>query len=203
MFMPLLAVVRHGQSVWNLENKFTGDVDVDLTPLGRTEAREAGKKLKGILFGQAFTSALKRAQETLTLILEETGPPLPPITKDAALNERSYGDLQGLNKEEMARKYGAGQVLIWRRSYSVVPPGGESLENTASRVLPYYRRQIEPLLKAGENILIVAHGNSLRALMMYLEDISPEAIADVNLPTGTPRLYTMNAQGKIEKAEYL
>ena len=201
--MPLLAIVRHGQSVWNLENRFTGEVDIDLTPQGRTEAREAGKKLRGIEFSRCFTSALKRAQETLSLILEETGHPGLPITRDKALNERNYGDLQGLNKDDMARKYGSEQVLIWRRSYSVVPPGGESLENTAERVLPYYRKEIEPLLRAGENILIVAHGNSLRALMMYLEDIGPETIAGVNLPTGTPRLYTMNGQLDIEKAEYL
>jgi 2,3-bisphosphoglycerate-dependent phosphoglycerate mutase len=201
--MPLLAIVRHGQSVWNLENRFTGEVDIDLTPQGRAEARAAGQKLKGIEFNHCFTSALKRAQETLTLILEEMGHPNLPVTRNKALNERNYGELQGLNKEEMARKYGAEQVMTWRRSYSVTPPGGESLEDTAGRVLPYYRQEIEPLLKAVENILIVAHGNSLRALMMYLENIGPEAIAGVNLPTGTPRLYTMNGQLEIGKSEYL
>ena len=217
--MPLLVLVRHGQSVWNLENRFTGNVDVDLTPLGREEARAAGRKLKGIVFDHCFTSGLRRAQETLSLILAErggsdggpggdskiglNGGSVLPVTSDKALDERSYGELQGLNKDEMSRKYGAEQVVTWRRSYRVVPPGGESLENTAARVLPYYHAQIEPLLRAGQNILIVAHGNSLRALMMYLENISPEAIAEVNLPTGVPRMYTMDGELRVEGVEYL
>ncbi|MDR3711995.1 MAG: 2,3-bisphosphoglycerate-dependent phosphoglycerate mutase [Puia sp.] len=201
--MPLLVIVRHGQSAWNLENRFTGEVDIDLTPLGREEARLAGEKLKTFVFGHCFTSALKRAQESLSLILEEMGGAAPPIIIDKALNERNYGDLQGLNKAETARKYGDAQVALWRRSYAVKPPGGESLKDTADRVLPYYRQQIEPLLKAGENILIVAHGNSLRALMMHLENISAEAIADTNLPTGQPRVYMMDENLKIEKVAYL
>ncbi len=195
--MPLLVIVRHGQSVWNLENRFTGDVDVDLTETGRREAHEAGKDLKEIHFDYCFTSLLKRAEETLQIILQEIQQPGIPVKRDKALNERNYGDLQGLNKAEMAEKYGQPQIDIWRRSYAVRPPGGESLEDTAARVIPYYKKEIEPLLKTGKNILIVAHGNSLRALMMYLENLSAEAIAEVNLPTGSPRLYTFDEHLKL------
>jgi len=201
--MPLLVLVRHGQSVWNLENRFTGEVDVDLTPLGREEARAAGKKLKSIAFSNGFTSVLRRAEETLSLILEETGHPGLPVTRSKALNERNYGDLQGLNKAEMAKKYGEEQIALWRRSYSVRPPGGESLQDTAARVIPYYEQEIEPLLKKGKNILVVAHGNSLRSLMMHLEAISEAAIAEVNIPTGLPRQYRLDANGKIEEVVYL
>jgi 2,3-bisphosphoglycerate-dependent phosphoglycerate mutase len=201
--MPLLALVRHGQSAWNLENRFTGEVDVDLTELGRQEARAAGKRLSGISFSRAFTSMLKRAEETLELILDEAGLKDLPVIRDKALNERNYGQLQGLNKAETAQKYGDQQVLVWRRSYSVRPPGGESLEDTAARVIPYYEMKISPALKTGENILVVAHGNSLRALMMRLENISEEDIAEVNLPTGKPRLYTMDADLKVLRVEYL
>src|ERR1700733_11898067 len=201
--MPLLAIVRHGQSVWNLENRFTGDTDVDLTPLGRQEARAAGKKLAGILFYRAFTSVLKRAEETLAIILEETGEPDLPVTRDKALNERCYGQLQGANKMETAEKYGELQVAVWRRSYDPEPPGGESLKDTAARVIPYYRSAIEPLLRQNENILIVAHGNSLRALMMHLENISGQEIEDVDIATGIPRLYTFTAELRIENVRYL
>lgn len=201
--MPLLVLVRHGQSAWNLENRFTGEVDVDLTPLGRQEARTAGEKLKPFSFAHGFTSVLSRAIETMSLILETSGHPDLPISRDKALNERNYGDLQGLNKSDIAKKYGDHQVAIWRRSYAVRPPGGESLQDTATRVLTYYNKEIQPLLNKGENILIVAHGNSLRALMMYLEQLSEEEIAEVNLPTGTPRLYTLNEELKIEKVAYL
>ena len=201
--MPLLVLVRHGQSTWNLENRFTGEVDVDLTPLGRQEARAAGEKLKPFSFAHGFTSVLSRAIETLSLILETSGHPDLPISRDKALNERNYGDLQGLNKSDIAKKYGDHQVAIWRRSYAVRPPGGESLQDTATRVLAYYNKEIQPRLNKGEDILIVAHGNSLRALMMYLEQLSEEEIAEVNLPTGTPRLYTLNKELKIEKVAYL
>jgi 2,3-bisphosphoglycerate-dependent phosphoglycerate mutase len=201
--MPLLVIVRHGQSVWNLENRFTGEVDVLLTPLGREEARAAGQKLKDMAFSRAFTSVLQRAIETLTLILEATGETDLPVTRNKALNERNYGQLQGLNKTGVADQYGEQQVAVWRRSFSMRPPGGESLADTAARVLPYYRQEIEPLLKKGENVLIVAHGNSLRSLMMYLEEISEEGIADVDLPTGTPRCYTMDDRLRIGKVEYL
>lgn len=201
--MPLLSIVRHGQSTWNLENRFTGEVDVDLTPLGREEARSAGKKLAQIPFSRCFTSVLKRAIETLEIILEEMHEPGLPVTRDKALDERNYGQLQGLNKAETAKKYGDQQVAIWRRSYNVRPPGGESLEDTSRRVIPYYTRAIEPWLKKGENILIVAHGNSLRSLMMHLEHIGEDKISAVDLPTGTPRLYTFDPQLVLQTVVYL
>lgn len=201
--MPLLTLIRHGQSTYNLENRFTGNVDVPLTPLGEEEARDAGKKLKGLKYDRAYTSMLKRAQESLSIILAEIGQTDIPIVKNAALDERMYGSLQGLNKAETATKYGDAQVEIWRRSYAVRPPDGESLEDTFNRTIPYYKSEIEPKLKAGENILIVAHGNSLRALMMYLEHIDQEAIAHVNIPTGTPRLYTLDEDLKIDHVTYL
>jgi 2,3-bisphosphoglycerate-dependent phosphoglycerate mutase len=201
--MSLLVIVRHGQSVWNLENRFTGEVDVDLTPLGREEARAAGRKLVGIPFSKCFTSVLKRAVETLSIILEEIGRPDLPVIRDRALNERNYGQLQGLNKAEIVKQYGDAQVAIWRRSYDVAPPGGESLKDTVRRVIPYYKKEIEPLLKKGENVLVVAHGNSLRALMMHLENISAEAIAEVNIPTGIPRMYEFDGEMRIVKVAYL
>jgi 2,3-bisphosphoglycerate-dependent phosphoglycerate mutase len=201
--MPLLAIVRHGQSVWNLENRFTGEVDVDLTTLGRQEAIAAGKKLALIPFSCCFTSILKRAMETLELILQQTHAKHLPVIRDKALDERNYGELQGLDKAATAKKYGEEQVALWRRSYSVRPPGGESLKDTAARVIPYYTKNIEPRLKKGENILIVAHGNSLRALMMHLEHIGEDTIATVDLPTGTPRLYTFNEQLMLQNVVYL
>jgi 2,3-bisphosphoglycerate-dependent phosphoglycerate mutase len=201
--MPLLSIVRHGQSAWNLENRFTGEVDVDLTSLGREEARSAGKKLAHIHFSRCFTSVLKRAIETLEIILGEMHQQGLPIIRDKALNERNYGQLQGLNKAETAVKYGDQQVAIWRRSYAVRPPGGESLQDTAARVIPYYKSDIEPYLKKGEDILIVAHGNSLRALMMHLEHIGEDKITAVDLPTGTPRLYTFDEQLRVVSVDYL
>lgn len=201
--MPLLTLIRHGQSTYNLENRFTGIVDVPLTLLGEEEARDAGKKLKGLKYDRAYTSMLKRAQESLNIILKEIQQTDIPIIMNAALDERMYGSLQGLNKAETATKYGDVQVEIWRRSYAVRPPNGESLEDTFNRTVPYYKLEIEPKLKAGENILIVAHGNSLRALMMYLEHIDQEAIAHVNIPTGTPRLYTLGDDLKIDHVTYL
>lgn len=201
--MPILTIVRHGQSQWNLENKFTGDADVPLTETGRTEARLAAAKLKHVVFDAAFTSLLLRAQETLDIILSETKEQGVPVTKNAAFNERSYGDLQGLNKTDVATRYGAALVEEWRRAYDAVPPGGESLKQTAARVIPYYQQEVEPLLVAGKNVLIVAHGNSLRALMMYLENINPENIASVNIPTGIPRLYTLSSHLKLVDVLYL
>ena len=189
--MSILVLVRHGQSTYNLENRFTGETDVPLTPRGREEARKAGEKLRDIPFTHGFTSVLQRAIDTMTLVLEEAHQPQLPVTRDRALNERNYGRLQGLNKAEMAKEYGEEQVAVWRRSFSIRPPGGESLADTAHRVIPYYEQQILPLLQKGGNILIVAHGNSLRALMMYLEGISEEAIAHVDLPTGAPRRYLL------------
>jgi 2,3-bisphosphoglycerate-dependent phosphoglycerate mutase len=201
--MSILILVRHGQSVYNFENRFTGTVDIGLTPLGEDEAKQTGEKLKEYSFDRAYTSMLIRAQESLRIILEVLMQTNIDVIKNAALNERMYGSLQGLNKEEIAKKYGEEQVEIWRRSYAVSPPDGESLADTFARAVPYYKTEIEPKLGAGENVLIVAHGNSLRALMMYLENISPEDIAKVNMPTGVPRMYTLNTELKVLAAVYL
>ncbi len=203
--MSYLVLVRHGQSQWNLENRFTGNVDVDLTTQGRAEAKLTGDKLKNknFQFDSAFTSVLKRAEETLTIILQEINQPNIKIFRDAALNERSYGQLQGLNKAEIAEKYGADQVHTWRRSFDVAPPGGESLLDTQKRVLPYYQHNIEPLLKEQKNCMIVAHGNSLRSLMMVLENIGQEAITQIDIPTGVPRLYEFDEHFKLVSANYI
>ncbi|MET3036663.1 2,3-bisphosphoglycerate-dependent phosphoglycerate mutase [Chryseobacterium sp. NRRL B-14859] len=187
--MEKLFLVRHGQSLWNLENRFTGWQDIDITETGIEEAKKAGIALKGEKIDIAFTSVLIRAQHTLSIILDEIGNPNIPVIKDKALNERSYGNLEGLNKAETAQKYGDEQVHIWRRSYDVVPPGGESLKDTYNRVIPYFEREILPLLKQGKNVLIVAHGNSLRALIMYLEHLSPEEILEREIATGVPLTY--------------
>ncbi len=199
--MSLLILVRHGQSTWNLENRFTGEVDVDLTPLGEQEAAKAGELLKPFRLDQGYTSVLVRAIRTMDIILEAIGHPLP-IERSAALNERNYGDLQGLNKAETEKKYGKAQVHEWRRSFNTRPPGGESLADTVARVLPYYRSRIEIDIRDEKNVLVVAHGNSLRALMMYLEEISEQAIAELNLATGIPRVYEFEA-AKLKKAYYL
>ena len=199
----LLTLIRHGQSTYNLENRFTGDADVPLTPFGRQEALQAGQKLKGIRFDLAFTSLLQRAEETLQIILKEIGQTTIPVKRDKALNERRYGDLQGLNKAETSVKFGEAQVLIWRRSYEVRPPGGESLEDTFNRTVPYYKSEIEPELLAGKNILVVAHGNSLRALVMYLEHIGKDDILKLNIPTGIPRNYSFDSTLKLMAASYL
>jgi len=194
--MPTLALVRHGQSLWNLENRFTGWVDVPLTEQGRAEAKRAGELLAGQTFQVAYTSALGRAQETLRIILETMGVALPVI-RDQALNERHYGDLQGLNKKELAEQYGAEQVQLWRRSFSVAPPGGESLEMTAKRTLPFYERAIQGDLKQGKNVLVVAHGNSNRSMVMKLDALSPEAVVALELATGAPLLYEISAAGAV------
>ena len=201
--MSQLTLVRHGQSTYNLENRFTGNLDVELTDLGRREAVSAGENLKSYHFDFVYTSMLKRAQETLTIILEEINQITIPVIFNAALNERMYGDLQGLNKAEIGKQYGETQLEIWRRSYAVRPPGGESLEDTYKRTVPYYISVIKPKLKQGKNILIVAHGNSLRALIMYLENINTEAIAKVNIPTGIPRLYLFDNNLRIIQVSYL
>jgi 2,3-bisphosphoglycerate-dependent phosphoglycerate mutase len=189
----LLVLVRHGQSEWNLKNLFTGWRDVDLTEQGVKEAREAGRKLKGqgLTFDVAYTSALKRAQNTLALMLEEMGQTGLPVVKDQALNERDYGDLSGLNKDDARKKWGEEQVHIWRRSYDVAPPGGESLKDTLARTLPYYVTDILPRVLRGERVLIAAHGNSLRALVMVLERLSPEQILKREIGTGVPIIYRL------------
>lgn len=201
--MSYLVIIRHGQSEWNLQNRFTGGADVDLTPQGVEEAKKAGELLKPYPFDKAFTSMLTRSIHTLKVILDQTGQHDLPTISDVALNERGYGDLQGLDKAAMALKYSDEQILIWRRSYDVIPPGGESLKNTYDRIVPYFIKNIEPELRAGKNILIVAHGNSLRALMMHLENITPEAIAEINLATGVPRLYKYNETLQLQSVSYL
>ncbi|MEP7195934.1 MAG: 2,3-bisphosphoglycerate-dependent phosphoglycerate mutase [Saprospiraceae bacterium] len=200
--MPSLILLRHGQSTWNFENKFTGEVDVDLTKLGEQEARLAGILLEDYIIDIAYTSVLKRATHTLAIILFEMGKKIPVI-QSATLNERNYGDLQGLNKTETENKYGSDKVLLWRRSYDSSPPNGESLKETCNRVIPYYKATIEPQLKTDKNILIVAHGNSLRALMMYLDGFSTIEIADVNIASGIPRVYEFSPELKIETVNYL
>ena len=201
--MARLILLRHGESQWNLEDRFTGWVDVPLSPRGIQEAKDAGVKLRSFTFDRAFTSVLARAIETLRLVLEIIGQTGIPIEKDKALNERMYGELQGLNKAETAKKYGEAQVKIWRRSYDVPPPGGESLKDTADRVLPYYEQTIKPYLLKGETILVAAHGNSLRALIMELEQLSREQVLELNIPTGAPLLYELDKTGKVVDHRYL
>jgi 2,3-bisphosphoglycerate-dependent phosphoglycerate mutase len=201
--MSKLILIRHGESQWNLENRFTGWVDVPLSPKGVEEAKAAAKKLAGYKFDYAFSSVLIRANETLRIILEALGQSAVPVEKDKALNERMYGDLQGLNKAETAKKYGDDQVKIWRRSYDVRPPGGESLKDTADRVLPYYESRIKPHVLKGETILIAAHGNSLRALVMHLDELTREQVLELNIPTGAPLLYEIGQSGKVSAHRYL
>ena len=192
--MSHLVLVRHGQSEWNEKNLFTGWRDPDLTAQGVSEAKAAGRALKaeGLVFDIAFTSDLQRAQKTLALLLAEQGQSDLPTIKNQALNERDYGDLAGLNKDDACEKWGEEQVHIWRRSYDTPPPGGESLKDTGARVLPYYEAEIEPLVKSGKNILIAAHGNSLRSLVMKLEGLSAAEILAVNIDTGVPYIYQMD-----------
>ena len=199
--MSQLVLVRHGQSLWNLENKFTGWVDVDLTPQGEEEDKKAGVQLKSIKFDKAYTSVLKRAQRTLDIILKEIGQEGIPVEKDKALNERHYGDLQGLDKAETAKKFGDEQVHIWRRSYDIAPPNGESLKDTAARTLPYFNEKIVPDLKAGKTILVSAHGNSLRSIVMELDNLSTEEVLKLNLVPGVPVIYEVDKEGKFTKQE--
>jgi 2,3-bisphosphoglycerate-dependent phosphoglycerate mutase len=191
--MATLTLVRHGQSQWNLENRFTGWVDVPLTDKGRDEAAHAGELLdtSGVKFTKAYTSDLQRAQDTLTIILEGLGQTDIPVVKHKALNERHYGDLQGLDKAETAKKYGDEQVHIWRRSYDVPPPGddGESLKDTAARTLPYFNEHIVSDLRKGETIIVAAHGNSLRSIVMDLDKLTREQVLELNLGTGVPITY--------------
>ncbi len=195
-----LILVRHGESEWNLKNLFTGWRNPDLTEKGIGEARATGKalKAKGIVPDLYYTSALRRAQHTLDLMLEEMDILNVTITRNIALNERDYGDLSGLNKDDAREKWGEEQVLIWRRSFDVPPPGGESLKDTAARTLPYYEAEILPLLKAGKTILIAAHGNSLRALVMAIEGLTPEQILKREIATGQPTVYNIGAEGQLE-----
>lgn len=212
--MNILVLLRHGESQWNLENRFTGWVDVDLSPKGEQEAKEAGRliKEKNFTFDKLFTSVLKRAIRTAEIACSVAGFPDIPTERDMALNERHYGALQGLNKKETADKYGEEQVHIWRRSYDVPPPKdvtelnpdgySESLKDTAARTIPYYEKNIKPLIDAGKNILITAHGNSLRSLVMFLDGLTKEEVLELNIPTGTPLVYEFE-NGKIINKYYL
>lgn len=228
--MYKIVLLRHGQSTWNLENRFTGWTDVDLTDLGREEARKAGELLKaeGFKFDIAYTSVLKRAIRTLWIALDEMDMMWLPVEKSWRLNERHYGALQGLNKSETAEKFGADQVHTWRRSYDTPPdpletsderhpgndprykgltekelPATECLKDTVERFLPYWHESIAPAVKSGKGVLVTAHGNTIRALVMYLDKISEEAIADVNIPTGIPLVYELDADLKAIKSYYL
>ncbi|MBC2857601.1 2,3-bisphosphoglycerate-dependent phosphoglycerate mutase [Stappia sp. 28M-7] len=201
----LLVLVRHGQSEWNLKNLFTGWKDPGLTEKGIAEARSAGGKLRDLklAFDIAFTSDLSRAQNTLKLILEELGQDGLETIRDQALNERDYGDLTGMNKDEAREKFGEEQVHVWRRSFDVPPPGGESLKMTAERVLPYYRSEILPQVLAGKRVIVAAHGNSLRALVMELEGLSPDEILKRELATGAPIVYRLTDEGKVSSVQDL
>ena len=213
-----LVLARHGESVWNKENLFTGWTDIDLSEKGREEARDAGKLLKEgkFDFDVCFTSYLKRAIHTLNIILEEMDREYLPVIKAWQLNERHYGALQGLNKAETAKKYGESQVKLWRRSFDVAPPAlppnderlpslpsTESLKITIERVVPYFEKEIKPLMKMDKKVLIVAHGNSLRALVKYFERISDEDIVDVNIPTGVPLVYNFDSDFNVSSKNYL
>jgi 2,3-bisphosphoglycerate-dependent phosphoglycerate mutase len=200
--MPKLVLVRHGQSLWNLEDRFTGWVDVPLTEQGREEARRAGQKLATLDLQVAYTSDLLRAQMTLQLIMEEMGVQLPTI-RDGALNERHYGDLQGLNKARTAEKYGKEQVHIWRRSYDIPPPNGESLEMTAARTLPFFERCILGDIAQGKNVLVVAHGNSNRSIVMSLDKLTKEQVLELNLGTAVPVVYDLTPEGEVVSKEIL
>lgn len=203
--MGNLVLIRHGQSQWNLENRFTGWVDVELSDLGIEEAHKAGKILSNhnFEFDYLFTSVLKRAINTADIILEEMNVANITTFRNEALNERHYGDLQGLNKDDIGRQYGLDQLKIWRRSYDIPPPNGESLKMTQERVMPYYYAEIEPLLKAGKNVLVAAHGNSLRSMIMNLEQISENEITELNIPTAVPYHYVLNADLKIVSKNYI
>jgi 2,3-bisphosphoglycerate-dependent phosphoglycerate mutase len=195
-----LILVRHGESEWNLKNLFTGWKNPDLTEKGIEEAVSAGRRLKAAGFAPdyCFTSALKRAHHTLDLILDEMAVVNMTITRNQALNERDYGDLSGLNKDDARKKWGEEQVLIWRRSYDVPPPGGESLKDTAARTLPYYEQAIKPMVLEGKTVLVAAHGNSLRSMVMAIEKLSPEQILKRELATGEPVIYRLAADGELE-----
>jgi len=210
--MAKLILLRHGESQWNLENRFTGWVDVPLSARGEEEARKAGEKLKNIQIDKRYTSVLKRAIDTDRIAMEVAGKLDVPVERDKALNERHYGALQGLNKEETAQKYGKEQVHLWRRSYDIAPPKdvtplnpdgiSESLKDTADRVIPYFLNKIKPDLDAGLNVLVTAHGNSLRALVMYLDGLTKEEVLELNIPTGVPIVYEFE-NGKIVNKYYL
>jgi 2,3-bisphosphoglycerate-dependent phosphoglycerate mutase len=198
--MPKLVLIRHGESIWNLENRFTGWIDVPLSPRGQEEAKAAAEKIKHLSFAVAYTSVLTRAQTTLQIILESLGWDLPVI-RDQALNERFYGDLQGLNKDETRKQYGAEQVQIWRRSYDVPPPNGEALKDTAARTLPFFERAIMGDIRQGKNVLVVAHGNSNRSIVMKLDNLDRDQVMKLELATGAPVVYELSPEGDVVSKE--
>ncbi len=201
--MAQLCLLRHGESLWNKENRFTGWVDVPLTDFGRKQAEDAAQLIKkeNIKFSVAYTSVLDRAIETLYIVVKGIQQKFP-IIKDSALNERMYGDLQGLNKEDTAKKYGEEQVHLWRRSYDIKPPNGESLQDTQKRTIPFFLNCILTDLKGGKDVLVVAHGNSLRSIVMYLDNLTKEQVISLELPTGLPIIYSIDPEGKaISKKE--
>ena len=202
--MVQLCLLRHGESLWNKENRFTGWVDVPLTDLGREQAEKAGELIKkeGLQFQVAYTSVLNRAIETLEIVMKTIQQDIPVI-KDSALNERMYGDLQGLNKEDTAKKYGSRQIHIWRRSYDIKPPNGESLEDTQKRTMPFFMNCIMTDIKEGKNVLVVAHGNSLRSIVMYLDKLSKEQVLSLELPTGLPIIYSIDPNGGVTSKKEL
>lgn len=200
--MPTLVLVRHGQSLWNLENRFTGWVDVPLTDQGRHEAHSAGELLRDLHFDVAYTSALTRAQHTLDIILDTMGVTVPVI-RDQALNERDYGDLSGLNKADTAAKFGDEQVKLWRRSYATPPPNGEALADTAARTLPFFERAILGDIAQGKNVLVAAHGNSNRSIVMRLDQLSEEEVVALELATGVPVVYELTEDGTVESKRTL
>ena len=200
--MPKLVLVRHGQSLWNFQNRFTGWVDVPLTETGEQEAERAGELLRGMHFDVAYTSALIRAQETLRIIMATSGIGAP-IIRDAALNERDYGDLAGLDKAATARRYGAEQVHIWRRSFDVAPPEGESLKDTAARTLPFCERAVLEDIRAGRDVLVVAHGNSNRSIVMRLDGLDEDAVTSLEIATGVPLVYDLDSTGAVLSKDVL
>ena len=195
--MAFLVLVRHGESTANLANVFTGWLDVDLSPAGEAEALAVAAKLRAFQFDEAFTSTLRRAERTLALILGAIGQATIPVRRSPALRERMYGDLQGLNKAEVALKYGQRQVDTWRRSYDVAPPNGESLQQTQARTVQYYEQEMAPLLRQHKNLLLVAHGNTLRGLRMYLEQLTPAQVATLEIVTGSVHVYRLDEQAAI------
>jgi len=200
-----LVLVRHGQSQWNLENRFTGWIDIPLSETGRAEATKAGDLIRAlkIQFDVAYTSVLVRATETLNIILSALGQIHIPIIKDRALNERHYGELQGMNKDQMRQKFGEEQVRLWRRSYDIAPPGGESLKDTAARTIPFFESRILADLKAGRDVLVSAHGNSLRSIVMHLDHLTKEQVLALEIPTGVPIWYQIDRHGDVLSKQIL
>jgi 2,3-bisphosphoglycerate-dependent phosphoglycerate mutase len=211
--MPNLVLLRHGESQWNLENRFTGWVDIPLSPKGEKEANQAGEKLQGYKFEKGYTSVLRRAIDTMDIVLKIIGQSNLPLERDKALNERHYGALQGLNKADIGKQYGEEQLKIWRRSYDVPPPKdvtdlnpdgiSESLKDTAARTLPYFELKIIPDVLAGKNVIVAAHGNSLRSIVMRLDNLTKEQVLELNIPTGVPLLYVYDSKGNITEHRYL